>query len=268
MSYREEYPYYLRDYERSEILPEQKNAVNHILKYLIADDSKKNDEFWITRGLYSVYDKKIMMLDLRNFSLREGKTLPGDLFAGLDDLENVFLGGCPYLNLPDQLLAPLPNLKVFYLTDCRIDQFPESLFRKNLMLETIFIRNVNIEYLPSFKSLEHLEDLSCINTDLQKIAEDFFVGKEGLKIFDISHNRIRSIPHTIFANCKFLRELILEHNPFDDKTLIQRLFAEYRMFGHFSRLQIRAQHTKLKGYLEQFEYVDLEDLMETNLQNI
>ncbi|GIY21914.1 protein toll [Caerostris darwini] len=119
------------------------------------------------------------------------------------------------------------------------------------------VRNINIDNsrLTSLKGsnlqgLTLLETVSFVNNSIEYVAPDTFQGTEGVMIFDISHNKLTSLPPNLFERWSDLRKVVLSYN----------------QLLHVDQLFLSTNPTFI--YLDHNNLTDLDSVLHPRMHNI
>ncbi|XP_014208037.1 insulin-like growth factor-binding protein complex acid labile subunit [Copidosoma floridanum] len=108
---------------------------------------------------------------------------------------------CRYERSNDMLKA--------FCNDSTYNLIPQDL-NKTIMVLSVSNKNMNLDN-KTFANYLRLEELYLQNNTIMKIHEDAFAPLQHLKILDLRHNRLTSVPYNIFV-LPNLRVLDLSHN--------------------------------------------------------
>ena len=115
------------------------------------------------------------------------------------------------------------KLRVLALKGFNFQQY-DSCLEKFHRLERLIIQHSRIEQFPQvFFKLPHLMELSLVNNQLEylQIDLDLSVSSSSIKIFNLTHNQLRTIPNDLFQRMPQLQILDLSHNLFEHLPIIQ-----------------------------------------------
>ena len=173
-------------------------------------------------------------LYLNNNSLA---SLPEDLFDGLSSLSILWLSSNALTSLPEDVFDGLSSLKKLYLYDNSLSSLPEDLFDGPSSLGILFLYSNSLASLPAdlFDGLSSLEGLDLNNNSLASLPEDLFDGLSSLKRLDLNNNSLASLPEDLFDGLSSLERLDLYNNSlaslpedlFDGLSSLDRLDVDF-----------------------------------------
>ena len=140
--------------------------------------------------------------------------LPGD-FAGLSNLDRLFLSRNDLTTLPAGLFAELVALRVLELYDNRLTILPEGIFQGLSNLKNLFIGGNAYTALPPriFQGLSNLESLAVDgNPALTALSPRIFQGLSNLERLFMGGNAFTALPPRIFQGLSNLERLLMQSN--------------------------------------------------------
>ena len=156
----------------------------------------------------------------------EGITsLNSDDFAGLSNLEELYLNENNLSSLPEDIFDELSNLKDLYLYNNKLSNLPENIFAELSNLEYLYLYNNDLNNLPKdiFAELSDLEYLDLDDNELSSLPENIFAELSNLEYLYLSKNELSSLPENIFAGLSNLEDLDLDDNELS--SLPENIFA-------------------------------------------
>ncbi len=145
---------------------------------------------------------------------RVARLAPGD-FAGLPDLDILWLGGVGLTELPAGIFAGLARLGNLYLNGNDLTELPGGLFAGLGALTSLRLNGNDLTELPGgpFAGLSALTELRLENNDLVELPPGLFAGLTRLERLYLNGNELRALPPRVFAGLAALDALWLHGNP-------------------------------------------------------
>lgn len=142
-------------------------------------------------------------------------TLPERIFAGLSNLEILYLDHNPLRQLRAGVFDDLTSLKTLSLNYNDLTTLPEGIFSRLSNLEKLSLSNNHGLQLRAgmFDELTHLKTLSLNHNDLTTLPEGIFSRLRNLEELNLIGNRLTTLPEGIFSGLRNLKELTLQSNP-------------------------------------------------------
>ena len=203
------------------------------------------------------------------FSSNEALTLKSGDFAGLDNLETLYLDGNQLSALPEDVFAGLGSLEELWLNHNQLSELPEDIFDGLDNLEELWLNHNQLSELPEdvfdglgnlkmlalyenqlgalpedvFDGLESLESLllgdAGYGNQLSELPEDVFDGLSDLRRLGLSYNELTALPEDVFDGLDSLKGLYLGHNQintlpedvFDGLDSLEDLFLNYNQLS-------------------------------------
>ena len=171
--------------------------------------------------------------------------LPEDVFSGLGSLEELWLSSNQLSELPEDVFAGLGNLKMLRLSDNELTALPEDVFDGLESLESLFLGDAGygnqLSELPEdvFDGLSNLQRLRLTDNELTALPEDLFDGLDSLEELRLFSNQISTLSEDVFDGLDSLEELYLGHNQistlpddvFDGLDSLEDLFLNYNQLS-------------------------------------
>ena len=187
--------------------------------------------------------------------------LPEDVFAGLGSLEELWLNHTQLSELPEDVFAGLGSLEELWLSSNQLSELPEDVFAGLGNLKMLRLSDNELTALPEdvFDGLESLESLflgvASYGNQLSELPEDVFDGLSNLQRLRLSDNELTALPEDVFDGLDSLEELYLFRNRIS--TLSEDVFD-----GLDSLEQLHLGHNQVSTLPEDvFDGLDsLEDL--------
>ena len=151
-------------------------------------------------------------------SSNEALTLKSGDFAGLDNLETLYLDGNQLSALPEDVFAGLGSLEELWLHQNQLSELPEDIFDGLDSLEVLWLNHNQLSELPEdvFDGLGNLKMLALYENQLGALPEDVFDGLESLEsllLGDAGYgNQLSELPEDVFDGLSDLRRLGLADN--------------------------------------------------------
>jgi Leucine-rich repeat (LRR) protein len=109
-------------------------------------------------------------------------------FAGLTQLEVLYLDGNQIEFLPEDVFWDLPNLEYLGLSNNKIKKIPENIFKNLKKLESIGLHINKIKHLP--------KDLFSKNLEIEKIWAE----NNPLKVIDVDFSTLKNLSWLFLSN--------------------------------------------------------------------
>ncbi|MYG47485.1 MAG: leucine-rich repeat protein [Synechococcus sp. SB0675_bin_6] len=193
------------------------NSVTDDVAVTINDDDKNKN----ICERYSVLSDDGILCNLE----RKGITsLRSSDFAGLSNLQHLYLDGNNLSSLPEDIFDGLPNLWDLYLNDNDLVSLPEDVFDGLSNLGKLRLENNKLTSLSEdvFDGLSNLRSLDLENNKLTNLPEEVFDGLSKLRYLNLGLNNLSSLPENIFDGLSSLRWLYLNKN--DLSSLPEEVF--------------------------------------------
>ena len=170
-----------------------------------------------------IFDGLDSLTDL-DLSANDLTSLPKDIFDGLDSLTDLDLSGNDLTALPKDIFDGLTKLDKLELNGNDLTTLPEDIFDGLDSLRNLDLSGNDLTSLPKdiFDGLTKLEKLELSNNDLTTLPEDIFDGLTSMWKVKLGFNDLSSLPEDVFDGLSSLRELWLYYNELS--TLPARLF--------------------------------------------
>ena len=135
-------------------------------------------------------------------------------FAGLSNLENIYLDRNELTSLPEDIFAGLSNLQYIGLSRNNLNNLPEDIFDELSNLRRLALSNNVLVNLPEdiFDGLSKLRYLALSNNILANLPEDIFDELSNLETLYLSNNNLSNLPEDIFDGLSDLEDLFLRYN--------------------------------------------------------
>ncbi len=152
------------------------------------------------------------------FSSNEALTLKSGDFAGLDNLNTLFLDGNQLSALPEDVFAGLGSLEELWLSSNQLSELPEDVFAGLGSLEELWLSSNQLSELPEdvFAGLGNLKMLRLSDNELTALPEDVFDGLESLESLFLGvasyGNQLSELPEDVFDGLSNLQRLRLSDN--------------------------------------------------------
>lgn len=194
---------------------------------------------------------KLRRLKLRskNFEWSPTKNLELSLssFNGLSELQSLDLAQNNIKFVPSGVFCSLDNLNTLNLTHNRIRTIGQLGFGQGcgLSLLSLDLSHNEIKTLPEESELLKLRSLQHLylqHNNISDISSEALNGLVSLRVLNISHNRLHTLPEGLFANARELREIYLNDNTIFElsRTIFHRL--EQLIVLDLSSNQITSNH--------------------------
>ncbi|XP_013196281.1 toll-like receptor 7 [Amyelois transitella] len=160
---------------------------------------------------------KRLKLRSKNFEWSNTKNLELSLnsFNGLTKLESLDLAQNNIKFIPSGVFCPLGNLTTLNLTQNRIRTVGQLGFGQGcgLSLNSLDLSRNEIKTLPEESELLKLRSLSHLYLQHNNISDiSSEVLNLNIRVLNISHNRLHTLPEGLFNNARELREIYLNDN--------------------------------------------------------
>ena len=151
-------------------------------------------------------------------------TLPADIFSGMSSLTTLRLHTNQLKSLPSNLFDDLTDLDILDLEFNNLTTLPSDLFAGM----DLFFLGLEANQFPSFPtglfdSLNVRQSLDLSHNMLASLESDVFDGLSELRFLDLAHNQLNTLPAGIFSGLFGLKELFLEENPGSNFVLTMSL---------------------------------------------
>lgn len=138
-------------------------------------------------------------------------------FNGLSELQSLDLAQNNIKFVPSRVFCSLENLNTLNLTQNRIRTVGQIGFGHacGSSLHTLDLSHNEIKRLSEDSELLKLRSLQHLylqHNNITDISSEAFNGLVSLRVLNISHNRLHTLPEGIFANSRELREIYLNDN--------------------------------------------------------
>ena len=156
--------------------------------------------------------KKLINLTLFNNSI---STIEIDAFYNLKRLQILNLSNHYLQNINNKIFRKLFNIISIYIFNNRLISLDNILFKQTYVLQHLFLSNNNISifHINTFNSYHrNINHIVLTNNNLDKILVEYFKCVIGIRILDISYNKIVNIEHNSFVKNIKLISLNLSHN--------------------------------------------------------
>ena len=128
--------------------------------------------------------------------------LPERVFAPLDSLQLLDLGGLGLQQVESDTFTGLSNLRILSLSQNGLKELPEGLLRPMPALEQLLLGGKSDE-----------RGLSIVDgNELSVLSQELLQHTPRLQVLDLSKNRLSSLPNGIFDKTPLLRTLDLRTN--------------------------------------------------------
>lgn len=165
--------------------------------------------------------KKLKKLKIRskNFEWSPTKNLELSLnaFNGLSELQSLDLAQNNIKFVPSGVFCSLENLSTLNLTHNRIRTVGQLGFGQGCgsNLHSLDLSHNEIKSLPEDSELLKLRSLQHLylqHNNISDISSEAFNGLVSMRVLNISHNHLHTLPDGLFANARELREVYLNDN--------------------------------------------------------
>ena len=145
------------------------------------------------------------------------ETLPDGLFSGLSALQLLWLDDNELEALRAGAFSGLSGLVILDLSDNQLDSVDEQLFAGLTALEQLDLSDNSIETLPAgtFSDLAALESLDLEDNALSGLTAGVFSALVALEELDLSHNALDDLAGSPFSSLAALTWLDLDGNDFE-----------------------------------------------------
>ncbi|XP_075226714.1 toll-like receptor 7 [Lycorma delicatula] len=169
-------------------------------------------------------DLKRLSFNTHNMDWGAGKVLqlvPG-CFDGLRELQTLDIGSSNVRTIPEDVFCTLGNLQVLNLTKNSV-RVMDSLGFSSTRVECgggLDLRSLDLSFndlriLPDqsgLNRLRRLHNLYLQENYISKLGPDSLTGLTSLRVFNVSNNKLETLPEGLFAGCRELREIYLQNN--------------------------------------------------------
>lgn len=197
-------------------------------------------------GLHKLKSLKIRT---RNSEWGPSKSLEltNGTFNGLRELHTLNLGDSNIRALPEEIFCPVGNLQSLNLTRNRIRSSERLGFGQTCGggIQNLDLSHNELRSLPEnsgVSRLRRLQHLYLQHNNITDISGEALAGLISLRIFNMSFNKLETIPEGIFAGCRELREIHLNNNMLYElaKGVFHRL--EQLLILNLSNNQLTSNH--------------------------
>ena len=138
---------------------------------------------------------------------------PGD-FAGLTNLQTLYLTDNSLETLPEDIFEGLAALTTLQLENNGLKELPEDIFDGLGSLTGLRMQNNQLSTLPEdvLDGLTSLTGLFLTQNELSELPEDVFEGLTGLKTLYLDGNELSELPEEVFDGLTEMDELFLTQN--------------------------------------------------------
>nr|UTM63734.1 P-TLR [Cyclina sinensis] len=160
-------------------------------------------------------------------------SVPEQTFENQQSMASLNLAGNMIGTLEKGALHGLLSLSWLELQNNKIYRIDKNIFDSVIQLVHL---NMSYNFLSDFPSLEKLLSLTVLDARhniIEKIQEKMLIGQSHIKDINLSNNRIRELPDSLFMSCKSLERLDLSNNiiPFIHPSLffgmnLKKLFLQ------------------------------------------
>ena len=135
-------------------------------------------------------------------------------FAGLNNLETLYLTDNTLTTLPEGIFSDLSNLENLYLYNNTLTTLPEGVFSGLSNLEILRLDYNSLTTLPAgiFSDLSSLKRLEFSYNALTTLPEGVFSGLSSLEVLGLDNNKLPTLPAGIFSGLSSLEQLWLYRN--------------------------------------------------------
>lgn len=142
------------------------------------------------------------------------RSLPEDIFDGLDSLEILNLNANELTSLPEDIFDGLSELTRLNLTSNDLTALPEDIFDGLTSLDTLKLGYNELSSLPAdiFDGLGSLSALWLYFNDLTSLPSDIFDGLSSLTLLHLDGNELSSLPDGVFDGSPNLGRLHVDSN--------------------------------------------------------
>ena len=135
-------------------------------------------------------------------------------FAGLNNLETMYLTDNTLTTLPEGIFSDLSNLENLYLYNNTLTTLPAGVFSGLRNLEILRLDYNSLTTLPAgiFSDLSSLKKLEFSYNALTTLPEGVFLGLSSLEVLGLDNNKLPTLPAGIFSGLSRLEQLWLYRN--------------------------------------------------------
>ena len=135
-------------------------------------------------------------------------------FAGLNNLETMYLTDNTLTTLPEGIFSDLSNLENLYLYNNTLTTLPAGVFSGLSNLEILRLDYNSLTTLPAgiFSDLSSLKRLEFSYNALTTLPEGVFSGLSSLEVLGLDNNKLPTLPAGIFSGLSRLEQLWLYRN--------------------------------------------------------
>ena len=171
----------------------------------------------------TVYNLKIDLADLDLYN-NQLVSLPEHLFAGMNNLQGLYLAGNQLVSLPEHIFDGLNNLQELGLNNNQLASLPEHIFAGLNNLQKLYLDRNRLVSLREhlFEGLHNLQLLNLSFNRLAILPDRLFEGLNNLQELELADNHLTSLPERLFKGLNNLQNLNLSFNRLAD--LSEHLF--------------------------------------------
>ena len=153
-------------------------------------------------------------------------TLPEGIFSDLSNLENLYLQSNTLTTLPEGVFSGLGNLEILNLKSNALTTLPAGIFSDLSSLKRLEFSLNDLSTLPAgvFSGLSSLEVLGLDNNKLSTLPAGVFSGLSSLEQLWLYRNALSTLPAGVFSGLSNLKSLSLDHNRLT--TLPEGIFSD------------------------------------------
>ena len=153
-------------------------------------------------------------------------TLPEGIFSDLSNLENLYLQSNTLTTLPAGVFSGLGNLEILNLKSNALTTLPAGIFSDLSSLKRLEFSLNDLSTLPAgvFSGLSSLEVLGLDNNKLSTLPAGVFSGLSSLEQLWLYRNALSTLPAGVFSGLSNLKSLSLDHNRLT--TLPEGIFSD------------------------------------------
>ena len=135
-------------------------------------------------------------------------------FAGLNNLETLYLIENTLTTLPEGIFSDLSNLKNLYLYNNTLTTLPAGVFSGLSNLEILRLDYNSLTTLPAgiFSDLSSLKRLEFSYNALTTLPAGVFSGLSSLEVLGLDNNKLSTLPAGVFSGLSSLEQLWLYRN--------------------------------------------------------
>ena len=145
---------------------------------------------------------------------RSISALTEDAFAGLKNVEELYLDQNTLASLPENVFAGLASLKQLHLHRNLLSNLPEDIFADLVNLEELYLNNNRFTAVPvnAVAGLAKLKELHLQLNQIASVPANAFANLSGLETLVLDHNSFSTLPANAFAGLANLTTLNLAGN--------------------------------------------------------